>query len=1215
MNILSPHLLFICFYITCVLFVNLSLCRNTYNEFPCRGGTECNLAVSDVKAHFVEKYIDNKKGYLNLFRVRKKKKKKKKKIKEVSSSRTIIYPNGEMYKEDNYVNGKYLAHTDKEILWDNSKKRRTAQGAYNSIISKSIKHVNNMYNFNYNTIPHYTTYDSTTFYRSASCRDVSNYEKLKSVNNFYPFNEQRSRILVTDSSDFDMEKKTLSSGNDQLDMHGESEYFSTLQSRKNEKNILTESANTSSETDAIDGARVMEQIEEVNSVCGGNNLILISEIYEYEVRQYLKNIRMKSLSQRKHKNVVNKCEMYFSGCREKMVQTENDPIQHQELGIKLHYTEGENKNSLYQSKSVKRKKKKKEDGIIIDNYEYEVKEEDFEQCYNTTMKFIPRKENCIYCIKKKVENNVNYVSIIEKYVKYKVHYNSVKKRRKRNVSYYHSQKKNTESPNFLKNYIDKLIFKKKRTDEKKNSKNTTVVLKKKVLLIFDHIKKEMTYLTISYIAKDQMMMIYPVKTVEYEILLKGPYTPNFMQHRDTNQTYEFNDEKEYGKGYLPNLHNKKQNVCYYNYSYNLMDHFKNVFVKTCKVENEHIFKNNFLKNANHTEKDCYINKHLKKEKGKKKKKKKKKHKVLTESSKNYNIERKNVIISEKKKINQKKNSQVDNYSGKFAQNREVKTMWRSNIAKKYLFLTRIKGFKTFHSHMLRIFSVYKDMFLRKSLTFEDNDSGIVFIYERGNSEYGSSLEGDRNGQEVVISQVYSSDTQEQQCRKKNPNDIVKADDDGSNISDEKPHSKSIQMRNNGGGANNQSFHYYFIHYSDKNYIFELSTNTEINDDLLVNGEILYPIITESEKKLINNMKQYIKDGGNYSIYIDKITPDIYSINCKKFNTIKWVLILFLIPSWLIIILVYFMFVKNVWRQMLNPLIRLLLFTSPIRLSSYVMLLIFCIIHCYYGNNKCVEYTLLGYLSLNTMFITIFYGNLLLISKGYMITRRYFNKKECIYMTLIVSYIYISMSYNNLYIMHSLHVILSLHMSIPFILISNILCIIKFLKVKLALVRNFGMYTWEESILLKLSMYRYYLSLIIVFFSFEIFLDILKITFNFYYNNIAFIEDTIELFMWCGILYLFRYRGDILYFSVFPDSITLNIIPLYIVNSGEVVSAGEVVSTGEVVSNNDFMENDKEYAKYHVPIFILNPLEYREQNFLSRMSIGWPINKYQGKKNI
>ncbi|SBS86750.1 conserved Plasmodium protein, unknown function [Plasmodium ovale curtisi] len=837
------------------------------------------------------------------------KEKKKKKIKEVSSSRTIIYPNGEMYKEDNYVNGKYLAHTDKEILWDNSKKRRTAQGAYNSIISKSIKHVNNMYNFNYNTIPHYTTYDSTTFYRSASCRDVSNYEKLKSVNNFYPFNEQRSRILVTDSSDFDMEKKTLSSGNDQLDMHGESEYFSTLQSRKNEKNILTESANTSSETDAIDGARVMEQIEEVNSVCGGNNLILISEIYEYEVRQYLKNIRMKSLSQRKHKNVVNKCEMYFSGCREKMVQTENDPIQHQELGIKLHYTEGENKNSLYQSKSVKRKKKKKEDGIIIDNYEYEVKEEDFEQCYNTTMKFIPRKENCIYCIKKKVENNVNYVSIIEKYVKYKVHYNSVKKRRKRNVSYYHSQKKNTESPNFLKNYIDKLIFKKKRTDEKKNSKNTTVVLKKKVLLIFDHIKKEMTYLTISYIAKDQMMMIYPVKTVEYEILLKGPYTPNFMQHRDTNQTYEFNDEKEYGK-------------------------------------------------------------------------------VLTESSKNYNIERKNVIISEKKKINQKKNSQVDNYSGKFAQNREVKTMWRSNIAKKYLFLTRIKGFKTFHSHMLRIFSVYKDMFLRKSLTFEDNDSGIVFIYERGNSEYGSSLEGDRNGQEVVISQVYSSDTQEQQCRKKNPNDIVKADDDGSNISDEKPHSKSIQMRNNGGGANNQSFHYYFIHYSDKNYIFELSTNTEINDDLLVNGEILYPIITESEKKLINNMKQYIKDGGNYSIYIDKITPDIYSINCKKFNTIKWVLILFLIPSWLIIILVYFMFVKNVWRQMLNPLI----------------------------------------------------------------------------------------------------------------------------------------------------------------------------------------------------------------------SITLNIIPLYIVNSGE------VVSTGEVVSNNDFMENDKEYAKYHVPIFILNPLEYREQNFLSRMSIGWPINK-------
>ncbi|KEG04530.1 conserved Plasmodium protein, unknown function [Plasmodium vinckei vinckei] len=398
---------------------------------------------------------------------------------------------------------------------------------------------------------------------------------------------------------------------------------------------------------------------------------------------------------------------------------------------------------------------------------------------------------------------------------------------------------------------------------------------------------------------------------------------------------------------------------------------------------------------------------------------------------------------------------------------------------------------------------------------------------------------------------------------------------------------------------------YFVSYEFGDYLVQVKNKIKMDDDYNSEEIIIDSIISEHEKKVIENMKARSNYTIDFPLYLNKIYPDIYNSDCNIFNRLKWVLSIFLIPSWIIIILIYIIMSQEIWRhEFLNPLHKLLLSPSIIRLSSFIILLIFCNLHCYYYMyNKIMEYAILAFMTLNTLFNTLFFGNLLLISKGYMVTRRYFNKRECLFLTLVICYIYILISFNQLNIVNDAYMLIYLYSFLLCILVANIISIIDFLSKKLAYVRDIGMYNWEQSIYTKINMYKHYLCIVVTFFSFEISLHTLNITFSAFSRNVALIQYTIEFIMWASVLYIFRYRGDVLYYSILYDKIAIKTIPLYICNYKE-----------ELSKMTEF-DIDTKKQKRNTPIIIINPLEFPNQNLLSSLDVGWIVRHHYHRLNI
>ncbi|SBT80469.1 conserved Plasmodium protein, unknown function [Plasmodium malariae] len=811
------------------------------------------------------------------------------------------------------------------------------------------------------------------------------------------------------------------------------------------------------------------------------------------------------------------------------------------------------------------------------------------------------------------ENNIEKLASLSDIIPYSTSNNNSNNHSNNNSNKHNSNKHNSNYSN----------------DKKKGVSDVSHVSpNKKALLIFDNLKKQMTYVIISYcFAKEQT--VYPVNIAEYNAYLKGVlYTHSYMKQGYTiyqSGINEYYNREEYLKDGMDiyflstNKLEKKEDMCYYNYYDDFVDPFKNAFLRRCKTENGNTFeKNIFFKNANERIKNFFTNEERKKgekeqfpngrnDTEKKDQVKEVEKEKQVESVKEAGMD---VEVQKAKEIgyfyhmhsnyfskSAERNSNSGSSTTPYDKNTNVRTKW--NDVGKYIYLTYLKGVHILNFYTFPIFSVYTNLFYKNKAIPPEQMYEDTFIYEQSNVnckiEVGTncSCKNNEHGANNIEDSSSIHSATPPVCNSNNSfiyNLVEK-----NNINS----FRHVDVQNN-----KSIYYYYFINYNNKSYLFEVNTNSQFSGDIFMNGgEILYRFISESEKELLNNRRKYVKDGNTFTIYIDEMsTNNIYKENCRKFNTIKWALILFFIPAWLIINVVYLILVQNIWRQIFNPLHRFLISPSLIRLSSYIMLLMFCIMQCPYRNSRCVEYFILGYMALNTMFNTIFFGNLLLISKGYMITRGNFNKRESLYLTLIISFIYILTSFSHLNIMNEALILICLHTILFLLLVTNILSIIKFLKLKLSFVRNFGLREWEQSIHIKLSMYKVYLCLIIFFFSFERILQILKVLFNFLSANITLIEYTIELITWCSVLYIFRYRGDILYFSLLYDNITFNIIPLYIVKNAPMDHICD-------------KERNKAFDDFKFPIFILNPLEYSEQNFLSRMAIGWPIYSHYEKKCI
>ncbi|EUD69463.1 hypothetical protein C922_00326 [Plasmodium inui San Antonio 1] len=934
-----------------------------------------------------------------------------------------------------------------------------------------------------------------------------------------------------------------------------------------------------------------------NELCQNSDLNLIQEIYEYEIYPFLKGLLRKNL-RRRSPHVINKSETYFSGCTEGIASKRSENVQVGEH-IVLYHPSRRHRNDIFnQSKGINRKKKKKKhrkrgkenksDGMAnthrTGNNSYLKQDEDKDDVH------IPAEMHYVYTIKKKLLRNVAFLNMLNKYIQYKYHSNGLVKVGEDAGYPGHPEGKAKRSrfTPFLEQHYGKISMSEKSGQKKYSHKGGISFINKKAIVILDHLKKETSYLVVSYVVEEEKAQL--LNFTEYFVPLKVPvYMRSFM---DTPE--EGNHAKQYEQidGYIsPNADHLhwKEDICYYNYGDNCMEYLKNLFLKTCKVvvhpDGEVNKRREFLHVMNPVGRTCLVNEHHK-----------------------YMQERETELPRGAKKCNEEDNQKVGHSHG------SVATKGREpHFLRLYAHLAHMKGFHCFNRWLFRLFQVYRGLYQSGKLKGE------------GESRRGSTGREDDPTQGLHVDKAWEP-------RRSRANDAINVSNASntsnarnvanfsnvSETSDFPNHAKrgnmthrreyivSTYARSDGG------YHYYLINYNNQKYIFEVSANSDLYSRPHTRSKKNREDMTDTERAIIENMKKYMEEGNNFSVYIDDVPPPkVYDKGCNKFNTIKWALILFFIPAWLLLNVVYIVYVKNVWRQMLNPLYRLMLSPSIIRLASYIMLLLFCMIQFPYKNRRYVEYTILSYMALNTMFNTIFYGNLILISKGYMITRGKFSRRDSLSLTLLISSIYILTSFNQLNVINDTPILIFINVSLLLVLVVNTISIQNFLKLKLSFVRSVRMMdSWEESLRIKLSMYRMYLLIIVSFFSLEILLHLLKAMFNFLTGTVILIEYAFELIMWCCVLYVFRPRGNVLYFSLLYDNFTFNIMPLYVAKTSD--GMFDTVSDGmlETMSQKQWP-----LPGAHFPIFILNPREHTDQNYLSRMAVGWPLVVHHAKRYI
>ncbi|CAG9473931.1 unnamed protein product [Plasmodium vivax] len=917
-----------------------------------------------------------------------------------------------------------------------------------------------------------------------------------------------------------------------------------------------------------------------NQMCQSSHLNLIQEIYEYEIYPFMKGLLTKNV-RRKKTHVINKSETYFSDCTGGISSPGGENTEGGEQMV-LYHSSGEHQNDIInQSKRINRKKKKKHakggtekkpDGVA--NTRKTGNNSDPEQDEDNSDVHTPAEGNHIYSIKKKVPHNSTFANILKKYIQYK-HLSDglVKVGEEGGFSCHPEGKAKSRFTPFLEQHYGKSSTSEKKGQKKYSHKERTCFINKRAIIILDHLKKETSYLVVSYVVEEETAQLR--NFTEYLVPLKVPvYKRSFM---DPPEEGSHSKQQEQIDAYIsPNWDkpHREEDICYYNYGDNCMDYLKNLFLRTCKVvvhpDGDVNTRREFFHVMNPVGRKCLINEHHRCVQGKQ-----------TELPGGAD-----------------KRSEEDHHKRGHSHGR-VATKWGENhLSRLYSHLARMKGFHCFNRQLFRLFQVH-----RGKLDGED-DPTLGLHPDRAWELCRSGANDAINvGNVSNASKASSGNTSSNLANTANTANIANTANHANHANHANTANSADYIVSTYAGSEG-GFHYYLINYNNQNYIFEVSARGELYGGPPTNNRKNREHMTDAEKAIIKNMKKYMKEGSNFSVYIDHMPPpEVYQNNCKKFNTIKWALILFFIPAWLLLNVVYIVYVQNVWRQMLNPLYRLMLSPSIIRLVSYIMLLLFCMLQYPYNNSRYVEYTILAYMALNTMFNTIFYGNLILISKGYMITRGQFSKRENLTLTLIISSIYILTSFNQLNVINDTPILIFINMSLLLVLVINILSIQNFLKVKLSFVRSVRMMnSWEESLKIKLGMYKLYLLIIVSFFTLEIILHLLKAMFNFLTGTVILIEYAFELIMWCCVLYVFRHRGNVLYFSLLYDNLTFNIMPLYVVKTSD-----HLLDT--------MSERHSTFGGAHFPIFILNPREHTDQSYLSRMAVGWPLLAHHGKRYL
>ncbi|PFH32585.1 hypothetical protein BESB_011970 [Besnoitia besnoiti] len=304
---------------------------------------------------------------------------------------------------------------------------------------------------------------------------------------------------------------------------------------------------------------------------------------------------------------------------------------------------------------------------------------------------------------------------------------------------------------------------------------------------------------------------------------------------------------------------------------------------------------------------------------------------------------------------------------------------------------------------------------------------------------------------------------------------------------------------------------------------------------------LMPVLSVPDSRLSREIKERLRGGDLVEVDIDMLPADY--VNCALLQPVKWASLVF-IPLWAAPTLLWYLLCNYMPAYDVSPLHRLLLL-PPLLKTLFAIAAFGFYAQCPNYMGTSTQYIMMAYMGLNTIFNTIFYGILLLLAKGFMVTREVFGRKESLSLAVLVSLVYIITSVNQVEEAETLPALLLLYTALLATVLTSAARNMRHLQLRLAYVRLVQVQDWEEALKVKLRMFRSLYRLSAVFF-------LLQIAQKIFLFEILDRQDISEIagstFEWIFFLLLsavFRPREEILYFSLMqrtPESHT--ILPMY-----------------------------------------------------------------------
>ncbi|CBZ50451.1 conserved hypothetical protein [Neospora caninum Liverpool] len=304
---------------------------------------------------------------------------------------------------------------------------------------------------------------------------------------------------------------------------------------------------------------------------------------------------------------------------------------------------------------------------------------------------------------------------------------------------------------------------------------------------------------------------------------------------------------------------------------------------------------------------------------------------------------------------------------------------------------------------------------------------------------------------------------------------------------------------------------------------------------------LMPVLSVSDTRLSREIKERLRTGDTVEVDIDMLPADY--VNCAVLQPVKWASLLF-IPLWGAVTLVWYTLCNYVQAYDVSPLHRLLLL-PPLLKTMFMVTAFGFYAQCpnYLGSST--QYIMMAYMGLNTIFNTIFYGVLLLLAKGFMVTREAFGRKESLSLAVLVSLVYIVTSVNQVEEAETLPALLLLYVALMITVLMSAARNVRHLELRLAYVRLVQVQDWEEALNVKLKMFRSLYRFSTAFFLLQIIqkLSLFEVFDRQDLSEIA--GSALEWIFFIGVAAVFRPREEIRYFSLMqrtPETHT--ILPMY-----------------------------------------------------------------------